>query len=261
MLERSRSLVLFLLPVLSVPAGCDARRTASSIPTATATASASATETASASAPASAAPASASAAGPEVGVHGKILCFGDSITQADWPGKIAPEEKWVAQLGAKSDRITAVNAGKGGRTTTTGLAELDKVLDANLDSAAVLLFLGVNDMKHARPGAVEKATSNMGQMVDRVRAKLPRAEVWIMAPIGINPDRLSPYFKDQEMGPDTVHYMKALSVAYEALARKKGTRFINLLHAVAPADIEDGVHANARGQRAIADAVWSGLQR
>jgi hypothetical protein len=31
--------------------------------------------------------------------QGKILCFGDSITQADWPGKIAPEERWVTQLG------------------------------------------------------------------------------------------------------------------------------------------------------------------
>ena len=26
-------------------------------------------------------------------IHGKILCFGDSITQAEWPGKIAPDRR------------------------------------------------------------------------------------------------------------------------------------------------------------------------
>jgi hypothetical protein len=36
---------------------------------------------------------------------------------------------------------------------------------------------------------------------------------------------------------------------------------VNLLDAVAPADIEDGVHANGKGQGQIADAVWRGLQR
>lgn len=50
--------------------------------------------------------------------------------------------------------------------------------------------------------------------------------------------------------------MKALAVAYEALAKKKATRFVSLLNVVAPADIEDGVHANGRGQAAIAEAVW-----
>jgi lysophospholipase L1-like esterase len=115
-------------------------------------------------------------------------------------------------------------------------------------------------MKHGRPGVVEKATANMGKMVDMVREKLPKAEVVIAAPININVDKLTPYFKSEEMGPDTVHYMKALAIAYEALAKKKATRFVSLLDVVAPADIEDGVHANGRGQAAIAEAVWKALQ-
>ncbi len=212
--------------------------------------------------PPTAAPSAPSAiSAPELGPHGKILCFGDSITQADWPGKIAPEEKWVAQLGKKSDRITAVNAGKNGRTTTEGLAELGKALDENADSATVLFFLGVNDMKHGHAGVVDKATSNLGKLVDLTREKLPRAEIVITAPITVNVDRLTPYFKGEELGPDTVHYMKALAVAYEVLARKKGARFINLLDVVTPANLEDGVHANGKGQGQIADAVWSGLTR
>lgn len=205
--------------------------------------------------------AASATARPEAGIAGKILCFGDSITQADWPGKIKPDEKWVTVLQKKSDRITAVNAGRNGRTTAEGLAELPKALADNPDSAVVLFFLGVNDMKHARPGVVEKATSNLGKMVDMVHEKIPRAEVVIAAPINVNVDRLTPYFKGEEMGPDTVHYMKALRVAYEALARKKGVRFIDLLGVAAPADIEDGVHANGHGQAAIAEAVWKGLQR
>jgi lysophospholipase L1-like esterase len=204
------------------------------------------------------APATASAA-PAVTARKKILCFGDSITQADWPGKIGPEEKWTTVLQKKSDRILAVNAGRNGRTTTQGLAEIGKALDENLDSEVVLIFLGVNDMKHGRPGVVEKATSNLGKMVDLVREKIPRAEIFVTAPINVNVERFTPFFKGEEMGPDTAHYMKALAVAYEALARKKGTRFINLLDAVAPADLEDGVHANGRGQAKIAEAVWAGL--
>jgi lysophospholipase L1-like esterase len=232
-------------------------------PTVTASAVASPIPTAATATTASAAPSAPPPAGPAEpsGPHGKILCFGDSITQADWPGKIAPDEKWVTQLGKKSDRITAVNAGKNGRTTTAGLAELEKALDDNPDSATVLLFLGVNDMKHGRPGVVEKATANMGKMVDLVRRKLPAAEIYVVAPINVNVDKLTPYFKGEELGPDTAHYMKALAVAYESLAHHKGARFIDLLDAVPPADLEDGVHANGHGQGRIADAVWQGLSR
>ncbi len=211
--------------------------------------------------PPASAPAATATAAPEPGPHGKILCFGDSITQADWPGKIAPDEKWVTQLGKKSDRITAVNAGRNGRTTAEGLAELGKALDDNPDSATVLFFLGVNDMKHGRTGVVDKATANLDKMVELTRKKLPAADIVITAPITVNVDRLTPYFKGEELGTDTVHYMKALAVAYESLARKKGARFINLLNVVTPANLEDGVHANGKGQGQIADAVWKGLTR
>lgn len=191
-------------------------------------------------------------------LEGKVLCFGDSITQADWPGKIEPAERWVTQLGGKSAKITAVNAGRNGRTTTEGLAELPAALEANQDAAWVLIFLGVNDMKRASVGVVEKATTNMGKMVDLVRQKLPKAEVAILAPINVNPDKYTPFFKG-ELGPDTVPFMKALAVAYKSLAEKKKTRFVSLLDAVPPAEIEDGVHANGKGQIKIAEAVWKGL--
>jgi acyl-CoA thioesterase I len=192
-------------------------------------------------------------------IHGKILCFGDSITQAEWPGKIAPEERWVTQLGKKSSAITAVNSGKNGRKTSA-IDELEKALDANADAAMVLFFLGVNDMKRETVGVVEKATVNLGKMVDLTRQKLPKAEIVILAPIDVNVDKLTPFFKTEGLGPDTAHFMRALSVAYESLAKKKGTRFINLYRAVSPENLEDGVHANGKGQIQIADAVWKGLQ-
>ncbi len=193
-------------------------------------------------------------------VHGTILCFGDSITQADWPEKIAPEERWVTQLGKKSAEIKVVNAGKNGRSTAA-LDELEKALAASADAATVLLFLGVNDMVHGTVGVVEKATVNLAKMVDLTRQKLPKAELVIMAPIDVNVEKLSPFFKSAGLGPDTAHFMRALAKAYEALAKKKGTRFINLHRAVSPENLEDGVHANGKGQIQIADAVWKGLQR
>lgn len=209
-------------------------------------------------------PASLDAGTPEARkpreIHGKILCFGDSITRAEWPGKIAPDERWVTQLGKKSAEITTVNAGKNGRKTSA-LDELEKALDASADAAMVLLFLGVNDMLHETVGVVEKATINVGKMVDLTRARLPKAEIVILAPIDVNVDKLSPFFKAEGLGPDTAQFMRALSKAYESLAKKKGTRFINLYRAVSPEFLEDGVHVNGKGQIQIADAVWKGLQR
>ena len=193
-------------------------------------------------------------------IHGKILCFGDSITRAEWPGKIAPDERWVTQLGKKSGEITTVNAGKNGRKTSA-LDELEKALAASADAAMVLLFLGVNDMLHETVGVVEKATVNLGKMVDLARTKLPKAEIVILAPIDVNVDKLSPFFKAEGLGPDTAQLMRALAKAYESLAKKKGTRFINLYRAVSPENLEDGVHVNGKGQIQIADAVWKGLQR
>lgn len=193
-------------------------------------------------------------------IHGKILCFGDSITQAEWPGKIAPDERWVTQLGKKSADIVAVNSGKNGRKTSA-IDDLDKALAANGDAAMVLLFLGVNDMAHETVGVVEKATVNLGKMVDLTRTKLPKAEIVILAPTDVNVDKLSPFFKSEGMGPDTAQFMRALAKAYESLAKKKGTRFINLYRAVSPELLEDGVHPNGKGQIQIADAVWKGLTR
>lgn len=193
-------------------------------------------------------------------IKGKILCFGDSITQAEWPGKIAPEERWVTQLGKKSRAIVAVNDGKNGRKTSA-IDELDKAIDADADAATVLFFLGVNDMKHETVGVVEKATTNLGKMVDLTRKKLPNAEIVILAPTSVNVEKLTPFFKAEGLGPDTAHVMRALAVAYAELAKKKGTRFINLSRAVSPENLEDGVHANGKGQIQIADAVWKGLQQ
>lgn len=193
-------------------------------------------------------------------IHGKILCFGDSITQAEWPGKITPDERWVTQLGKKSSEITVVNAGKNGRTTGA-IDELQKALDANADAAHVLFFLGVNDMKHETVGVVEKATVNLGKMIDLTQKTLPKAEIVILAPIDVNVEKLTPYFKGEGLGPDTAHFMRALSVAYQALAKKRHVRFINLYRVVSPENLEDGVHANGKGQIQIADAVWKGLLR
>jgi lysophospholipase L1-like esterase len=194
------------------------------------------------------------------GPTGKVLCFGDSITQADWPGKIAPEEKWVTRLGTKSKSITAVNAGRNGRTTAEGVTELPEALDEHADAAYVLFFLGVNDVKHARPGTVERATANMSKMIDLTRQRLPKTKIVLMAPVDVTVDKLTPYFRDEAgMGADTPHFMSAMRAAYKTLADKKGVHFVDLLHAVTPALIEDGVHPNGKGQVQIAEAVWNGL--
>ncbi len=192
-------------------------------------------------------------------IHGKLLCFGDSITQAEWDGKIAPEERWVTQLGKKSPDITVVNAGKNGRKTSA-LDELGKALDGNADAAMVLIFLGVNDMKHETVGVVEKATNNIGKMIDLTRAKLPKAEIVILAPINVNVEKLTPFFKAEAWGRTPL-----TSCAGSRGLTRSWRRRRDAVHQPLPrgdAGEPRGRRARQReGQIQIADAVWKGLQR
>src|SRR5258708_36105467 len=122
-----------------------------------------------------------------------------------------PEDRWVTQLGSRNADLTVVNEGKSGRTTSSGLADLDAVLDPNADAAVIVVLLGVNDMKHATAGAVERATANLARIVDRIRARIPTARVVLAAPIAINEANLTPSFRRAGLGRDTLHFLRELS--------------------------------------------------
>jgi lysophospholipase L1-like esterase len=249
----------FLCAIAVAGLGCE-RGPTGAAPGTTAGGTASALHPSATAPPASAAASAPAAPDPPArGPKGKVLVFGDSITQADWDGHIAAEDKWVTRLAAKSERITTINAGKNGRVTSA-TGELAAELARNPDASLVILLLGTNDLKNAKPGVVERATANVAKMIDIARGQLPHVEVVVCSPPSIHVARLTSYWKEQAaFGPETVRYLKALSAAYRTVAEKKRARFIDLHEVVSPEHIPDGVHPNGKGQVQIADAVWKGL--
>jgi len=190
---------------------------------------------------------------------GKLLAFGDSITACVSHPK---GSRWHERLATWSGgKITNVNAGKGGRTTLA-MDDLKAALKANPDAGAVLLKLGVNDLKGVASNDATKVAeivANLGKLVDQVKADLPKAKIVIVAPANIAPDRLTDFWKKLNFGPHTQEMLASLKVEYAKLAKEKGVGFVSAYGSVTEANIPDGIHPNADGQGELGKAIWLGL--
>jgi len=105
----------------------------------------------------------------------RIVCFGDSITRAGYPQRLA------ARLGD----VDVVNAGVNGNTTRMALRRMQKdVLDARPD--VVVIFFGTNDCRLAEPKVhvpLEEYRANLQRMIDEVTAKGGRVVLCTPPPI------------------------------------------------------------------------------
>jgi acyl-CoA thioesterase-1 len=97
-----------------------------------------------------------------------IVAFGDSLTAGY---QLKPEDAFPAQLQmalrAKGYKVTVVNAGVSGDTTSAGLERLDWTLQEKAD--AVILELGANDALRGSPA--DKARENLDRIVTGFKAK------------------------------------------------------------------------------------------
>lgn len=178
----------------------------------------------------------------------RILCFGDSITDYG---------QWVETVG-KHPRFETINAGKSGRKADGAKAKLAPYLEKHKNLDRVLLFLGVNDLpaRDKRPGAVKVAgcVKNMSEAIDLALTRFEKRDVILVAPCGVNPDLMPD--RVRKKGYDiTQPLLQKLETDYQALARKKGVRFLSLLKVVSPKNFKDGLHPNEAGDAEIAAAV------
>jgi len=183
---------------------------------------------------------------------GKVFCFGDSITHAGGHG-------WVEMIGERHPGVTMVNAGRSGRKTSDR-DELAEPLSANLDSAWVLFFLGVNDLKNGTPEMVRGCVGNMDWLISRVREQAPGARIVLMAPTGLSLGRINKINREKNYNRMTQDSLELMEKEYRELAARKGVEFLSLLNAVSPENFYDGLHPDQAGQQEIADAVWRGLE-
>ncbi|AYD47882.1 SGNH/GDSL hydrolase family protein [Arachidicoccus soli] len=190
-------------------------------------------------------------------VHGKIVCFGDSITY----GAKVDGHSWVWHLQqANYPGVSFINEGRSGRKTADK-KELLPVLQRHADADYYLIFLGVNDLKDGNAAMVNSCIENMQWMVDQIHAADAKAKIVILSPSAINLNTMSQVNVAKKYNENTSKSLKALEKKYKALARKDHLGFISLLNTVSKPNYADGLHPDLKGQQQIAAAVWKGLNK
>ncbi len=191
-------------------------------------------------------PGATAAAAPAAGRT--IVFFGDSLTAGyglddpagrSYPGLIAA--RLAADPALRDWRV--VNAGLSGETSAGGLRRIDWTLRTAVD--VFVLALGANDGLRGIDPALTRR--NLQQILDKVRAKFPRASLVVA---GMQMPR--------ELGLD---YTREFQALFPALAEQNRATLIPfLLEGVAaqPAlNQGDRIHPNPAGHAVIADTVWS----
>ena len=190
-------------------------------------------------------------------IHGKVVCFGDSITH----GAHVDGHSWVYFLeqdhGSSADFI---NAGRNGRKTSDKL-ELLPVLKKNPNANYYLIFLGVNDLKNGTDAMVDDCVKNMKWMIAQIQKTDPKAKIVILAPSNINLKTMAQYNVRKKYNENTQKSLYKLEKRYKELAKEDHLGFISLLHTVSPPNYVDGLHPDIKGQKQIAAKVWEGLNK
>ena len=178
-----------------------------------------------------------------------IIFFGDSLTAgyglADPAAEAYPaliqEKISAAKLGWR-----VVNAGLSGETTAGGRGRIDWILRQPV--VLFVLALGANDGLRGTDPAATRA--NLQQIIDRVRAKYPKAKL-MLAGMQMPPT----------LGAD---FSRAFGKIYPELAAKNDATLIPfLLEGVGgrpDLNQADAIHPTAAGAAIVAETVWKILR-
>lgn len=172
-----------------------------------------------------------------------ILFFGDSLTAGYG---LSPGEAFPALVEKKlntSGKVTKViNAGLSGETSAGGLSRIDWVLRQPVD--VFVLELGANDGLRGLP--VEQTQKNLQAILDKVKAKYPKARL-VIAGMMVPPNMGNAYTtRFQQIFPDLAKKNNASLIPF-LLQDVAGIEKLNL---------EDGIHPNVQGHKIVADNVF-----
>ena len=178
-----------------------------------------------------------------------VVFFGDSLT-AGYGLADPSSESYPAliqeKISAAKLNWRVVNAGLSGETTAGGLRRIDWILRQPVD--LLVLALGGNDGLRGTAPAATRA--NLQQIIDRVRAKYPRAKLVIAG---------------MEMPPTLgVDFTTAFAKIFPEIAAKNDATLIPfLLEGVAgrpDLNQPDAIHPTAAGAAVVAETVWKILR-
>ena len=189
-----------------------------------------------------------------------ILVFGDSITEGNALPAEERAEAWVSVLNREAGhRFKLINEGKGGRPTDS-VKEFEQALARHPEFDALMIMLGTNDSRDVSGRCVPKAVANLSAMIEHARKtrgeKLP---VLLVAPPNLNKDALvatKPIAKERDAN------LRELGAAYRGLATRLNLSFASVYGVVPESALtRDGVHPDAKGNRALADALRPELEK
>lgn len=172
-----------------------------------------------------------------------ILFYGDSLTAGLG---LTTEEAFPALVEKKFKQqgkpCKVINAGLSGETSAGGLSRLEWVLRQPVD--VFVLELGANDGLRGLP--IEQTQKNLQAIIDKVKAKYPKAKI-VIAGMMVPPN----------MGPD---YTSKFRKIFPELAKKNNATLIPfLLQDVAgneKLNQADGIHPNVEGHKIVAENVF-----
>ncbi len=177
----------------------------------------------------------------------RIVVLGDSIAAGYG---VDPDEAYPAVLQRKIDEAklpyTVVNAGLSGDTTAGGLRRIDWILKQPVD--ILIIELGGNDGLRGLP--VSETRSNLQSIIDRARAKYPKAKI-VVAGMKM----------PANMGPD---YTADFEKVFAEIASKNKTALIPFVleNVGGKADLNqpDRIHPTPAGHQIVAQNIWPILQ-
>jgi acyl-CoA thioesterase-1 len=187
-----------------------------------------------------------------------IIVFGDSITAGGALPANDRDRLWlrVIEAGSKG-RCKLVNEGKGGRPTASR-PEFDAMLARQPRADRLVIALGTNDSRDITDQCVPLAVANVRYMIERARqtygAKLP---ILLVGPPNINKAAL---VATKPIANEREGKVRALGEAFAGLAKETACDFVSLFGVVPDSSLtKDGVHPDADGNAAIAEAIKAKL--
>lgn len=176
-----------------------------------------------------------------------ILFFGNSLTAGYG---LNPSEAFPALIQGKIDsaglKYKTINAGVSGETSAGGNGRIDWILKQPAD--VFVLELGANDGLRGIP--VTETKKNLQSIIDKVKAKYPKAEL-VLAGMQIPPN----------MGQE---YSIKFKKIFPALAKENNMTLIPFLlqdvAGIRELNQQDGIHPTAAGDKIVAQNVWSVLE-
>jgi len=162
----------------------------------------------------------------------KIVAFGTSLTaRGGW--QPALEKDLAACL---QRPVNVVNVAKSGETTIWALTQIDRVVAEQPD--IILIELYANDATLQRFVSLSRSRQDIGEILDQLRQRVPRARIIVMA--------MNPFSGLRGL---IRPFVESYISAHEAEARKRGLEFVDHRpnwERLAPGDlwaaIPDGAH-------------------